>query len=158
MESLCEPLIDTIKVNYVHTDIKVKSVKLDENQKPLSLVSTKGIEYYFPVPINLNPLTQKQLMNFLTSGKSIYIVLKGTNIHCIENLVFHWYNKRPLYKLMVITWTTGLIFNDDIDVLYTESVSKFFKSHDVFYKMYTEGTEITVILKDVLPISIPTKY
>jgi len=158
MESLYEPIIDITKVKYITTNIKVKSYKLDENQKPLSLTTTKDIEYYFPIPINLNSMTQRQLINFLTSGKSVSVVLKGMNIHKVENLAFYWHDKLPQYKLMVITWTTGLIFNDDINVLYIENVYKFFKSYDVFYKTYTEGTEIIVILKDMLPISIPIKY
>lgn len=150
----------SITNKFKNGNIKVKSFKLDDNNKPISLTTTKDVVYYFPIPIELNKMFEIQLMNFITSNKYIKILYQeNTNhIHKIENLVFSWYTRLPQYKLMVITWTKGLIFHDNIDVLYKENIYKYFKEHNEFYSLHKKDLEFVVILKDTLSVEIPIKY
>lgn len=138
---------------YKTKKVKVRDFIFDENQKPIKLITTKSVEYFFPIPVDMNSMIFTQI----NKPKVTIMYDKYNNIHKIENRSLSWGNK-PKYTLMVICWTKGLLYHDTIDTLYVENVRKFYEDFDVFYMMRTEGSNILVILKDILPVNIPTKY
>ena len=58
---------------------------------------------------------------------------------------------------MILSWTKGLLFNDYVEVSAYENINKFYKKYD-YVKFFNEGLEITIIIKDILPVDIPLKY
>ena len=58
---------------------------------------------------------------------------------------------------MILSWTKGLLFNDYIEVEFFENINKFYKFYG-YEKFWNEGLEITIIIKDILPIDIPLEY
>lgn len=140
-------------------NIKVKSYKLNEKGELFSFTTTKDLQYYFPNYIWLNKLQICQLVNFLKSGKFIKIIYDPSNNHLckVENLPISW-DSAPQYKLLVLTWTTGLIFNSDIEVSDERNIRLFYQKYDVFYDVCIKNTDIIVILKDVIADQIPIKY
>ena len=146
-----------IKLKYTTITIKIKNCIFNENSRPVKLTTTKNIEFIFPELIEMNIMRLTQLKNFLIQQKSVTITHDNNNrIHKIENLILNW-NESNKYKLMILSWTKGLLFNDYVEVSAFENINKFYKKYD-YVKFWKDGLEITIIIKDILPVDIPLKY
>lgn len=112
-----------------------------------------------------------QISKFLSSQNKVTIIHDNENrIHKIGNIPLNW-NESNIYKLMILSctkiedfswrglppFTRWLIFNDKIEVSASENVYKFFKKYE-YIKLFTEGLEIIIIIKDILPVDILNKY
>lgn len=146
-----------IKLKYTTINIGVKNCIFNENGRPIKLTTTKNVEYTFPKMISTNSIILTQLRNFLIPQNKIKIIHDNVNrLHKVENIIFNW-NESSKYKLMILSWTKGLLFNDYIEVSAYENINKFYKNYD-YDKFWSDGLEITIIIKDVLPVDIPLKY
>lgn len=138
-------------------DIIVKMFIFNENNLPTKLISSDDSEYLFPKIISINKSVVIPLKNFLLRQKKIKILHDNINrIHKINNLLFNWYENNN-YKLMILSFTKGLLFNDYIEANVYENVHDFYIKYG-YDKFFTEGLEITIIIKDILPVDIPLKY
>ena len=145
------------KLKYSTIDIKVKSCIFNENNRPIKLTTSKDIEYVFPKLIEMNSMRLTQLRNYLCSNKEIMITRDNDNrIHKLENISLNW-NESNKYKLMVISLKKGLLFDGVIEITAYENVSKFYKNYG-YIKYFNDGSEITIIIKDTLPVNIPIIY
>lgn len=145
------------KLKYTTIDIKIKNCIFNENARPVKLTTTKNIEYTFPKMISTNSIILIQLRNFLIPQNKIKITHDNNNrLNKIENIILNW-NESSKYKLMILSWTKGLLFNDYVEVSTYENISNFYKKYD-YVKFFNEGLEITIIIKDILPVDIPLKY
>jgi len=146
-----------VKLKYSTVTITIKNCIFNENGRPVKITTTKNIEFIFPELISINSLWLIQLKKFLIKQKSVIIIHDNNNrIHKVENLFLDW-NESNKYKLMILSWTKGLLFNDYVEVSASENINKFYKKYD-YVKFWKDGLEITIIIKDVLPVDIPLKY
>ncbi len=137
--------------------IIVKTCIFNENNRPTKLISSEDIEYFFPKMIPVNEMVLTPLKNFLLRQHKIKVSHDYRNhIYKLNNLIFNWYEDNN-YKLMILSWTKGLLFNDYVEVSFYENVHEFYKNYG-YDKFFIEGLQITIIIKDTLPISIPFKY
>ena len=146
-----------VKLKYTIDTITIKNCIFNENGRPVKLTTTKNIEFIFPEIISINSMRLTQLKNFLIQQKSVTIIHDNNHrIHKVENISLDW-NESNKYKLMILSWTKGLLFNDYVEVSASENINKFYKKYD-YVKFWKDGSEITIIIKDVLPVDIPLKY
>jgi hypothetical protein len=140
-----------------YATVNIKNCIFDETNRPVKLITTKNIEYSFPKLISTNRIILIQLKNFLSPKNKVIIIYDNKNrLHKMGNIVFNW-DETSKYKLMILSWTKGLLFNDYIEVSAFENVEKFYKNYD-YDKFFNEGSEITIIIKDLLPVNIPLEY
>lgn len=146
-----------IKLKYTTADITVKNCTFNENNRPVKLITSKDLEYSFPKMISTNNFILIQLRKFLTASNKITIIHDNKyRIHKINNIALCW-TEIINYKLMILSFTKGLLFNDYVEITAFENVTKFYKIIG-YEKFFHQGIEITIIIKDTLPVDIPTKY
>lgn len=145
------------KLKYTTATVKVKSCIFNEGNRPVKLITSGDTKYSFPKMISTNECFLIQLKKHLTYQNKIEIVYDNLDrIHNVNNIQFSW-DENNHYKLMLLSWTKGLLFNDYIEVSFIENVFKFYKTYG-YEKLFIQGSEITIIIKDILPIDIPIKY
>ena len=138
-------------------NITVKNCIFNENGRPVKLTTTKDTEYIFPKMVSTNRMILEQLKNFLCIKNKITIIHDNADrIHKLENIILNW-NESDKYKLMIISLTKGLLFDDYVEVNAYENINKFYKNYG-YVKFFNQGLEITIIIKDILSIDIPIKY
>ena len=59
--------------------------------------------------------------------------------------------------IIIISFTKGLIFDDKVEITDFANVKKFYELHNA-YKIFYEGLDIIVIIRDVISIDIPLIY
>lgn len=150
-----EPLIEKIKYNTI--DVKIKSCTFSEYDRPVILTTSKDLQYYFPKMIAVNNLFLIRLKSYLKISNKITIIHdQKYRIHRVNDIALSFWNESSIYKLMIVSWTKGLIFNDNVEVVALENIEKFYKNCG-YEKFFCQGLEITVIIKDTLD-TIPLKY
>lgn len=147
--------MDTSKIKYTVSKIKIKRCLYNEYSRPLKLISSKNSEYTFPNMVATNRLILIKLTTFL-NGKKITIVHDNMNrIHKIENIPLSWHV--PNYNLMVLSYSKGLIFDEHIEVNAFENISIYFKKYG-YEKFICDGYDVLIIIKDTLSEPIPHIY
>jgi hypothetical protein len=146
------PLIE--KINTIN--VKVKNCTFNEYNRPVLLTTSKDLEYHFPKMILTNQIRLLQLKGFLKISNKITIMHdQKYRIHRINDIQLCW-NESNIYKLMIVSLTKGLLFNDQVEVIVYENIHKYYKNHG-YEKFFRDGLEITIIIKDKID-DIPVKY
>lgn len=135
--------------------IKIKLIHYN-GERPTKIVTTKDLEYTFPKFISFNTYDSNRLNRMLKTGKVNMIYDNQNRIHKIDNFNCHWHEPE-IYRLKILSFSNGLIYDSDVKITAWENIQNFYKQYDI-YKFFNEGLDIIIIIKDVIPIDIPTIY
>ena len=123
--------------------------------RPTKIITTKDLEYTFPKFISLNTHDSTRLNKLLKYGRVTVVFDHQNRIHKIDNLTMNW-NEPEIYRLKILSFTTGLVFDGDVKIMAWENIENFYKQYDI-YKSFYEGLDIIIIIKDSI-IDIPIIY
>lgn len=152
-----QPLLPVkTKTTYITEYITISEYTQDKNNHPTTLITSNGNIYnffnlvYFPNLI--------QLKKILSKGKKIKIIYDNNYyIHKIGDIPFSPRKDKLYNQLKIISLTKGLIFDKKVEINNFDNIKKFYELHNL-YNIFYEGSEIIVIICDVILTDIPLIY